>query len=248
MKKERADILLVNRGLCASQSEAARLILAGQVRAGPDHLVHKTSERLPPDTPLDVARRYPYVSRGAEKLRAALDRFHPDLRQAVALDVGASTGGFTDILLQRGVSRVYAVDVGHGQLHRKLREDPRVVCLEKTNARHLDRRLIPENVDLLTADVSFISLRRIMPPCAPLMRPDSWVFLLVKPQFEARRKEVCKGGVVRDNGVRERCIRDICDFALTHFAWRLLGTVPSPITGPKGNRETVAAFRTPPAS
>jgi 23S rRNA (cytidine1920-2'-O)/16S rRNA (cytidine1409-2'-O)-methyltransferase len=243
--KKRADILLVEQGLCASRAQAQRLIMAGRVRASADHLIAKTSELLPATSQLTVDQPYPYVSRGAEKLLAALDAFKPNLNGLTALDIGASTGGFTDLLLQRGVSKVYAIDVGHGQLHQKLRQDSRVVCLEKVNARHLSPQHVPEKVDVLTADVSFISLRKILPVCAPFIKPQAWVFVLIKPQFEARREEVGKGGVVRDHTVRQRCITEICDFAETELGWHRLGIVPSPITGPKGNQESIAAFRTP---
>ena len=242
MSQQRADILLVEQGLAESRSQATRLIMAGEVRVGTDHVVQKANERFPPHTPLHVEQRHRYVSRGADKLAPALDRF--DLRPDgwIALDVGASTGGFTDLLLQRGAARIYAVDVGYGQLHQRLREDPRVICLERTNARLLDRSIIPEPVDILTADVSFISLRKVLPACAPLLKPAAWVFVLVKPQFEARRHEVGKGGVVRSETVRQRCTREICAFAQSQFNWALQGTIPSPITGPKGNQETVAVF------
>lgn len=240
--KKRADLLLLDKGLCTSRTHARRLIMAGQVRVGADHVVRKAGEPLPEDAALHVVQPSPYVSRGAEKLLAAVQAFTPPLAGAVALDVGASTGGFTDVLIQHGASRVYAVDVGYGQLHRKLREDPRVVCLERVNARRLNRTLVPEPIDVLTADVSFISLRKILPACDPLLKPGAWALLLIKPQFEAGRADVCRGGVVRDAAVRTRCVNDICRFAEAELGWALLGTVPSPITGPKGNQEFMAAF------
>ncbi len=241
--KKRADRLLLEKGLCESRAQAQRLIMAGQVRVGADHVVRKTSETLPETVDLHVVQPYPWVSRGAEKLLAAVKAFNPPLHGAVALDVGASTGGFTDLMLQHGASRVYAVDVGYGQLHQKLREDNRVICLERLNARYLNANHIPELVDILTADVSFISLRKILPSCDPLMTPHAWAFLLIKPQFEASREDVGKGGVVRDAGVQRKCVTDICQFAQQQLHWEAIGTVPSPITGPKGNQEFVAAFR-----
>jgi 23S rRNA (cytidine1920-2'-O)/16S rRNA (cytidine1409-2'-O)-methyltransferase len=242
--KERVDILLVKNGLCQSRTEAQRLVMAGQVRIGTDHVIRKPSETVPEDTVLEVTEPFPYVSRGAEKLRAALVESKPDLLNAVALDVGASTGGFTDLLLQSGAARVYAVDVGYGQLHQKLRDDPRVICLEKVNARHLTAAEVPELVDILTADVSFISLTKILPACSRLVRPGGWAFLLVKPQFEAERAEVGKGGVVRDPDVQQRCVNKICEFCTQHLGWRRMQVVPSPIQGPKGNQEFIAVLRT----
>lgn len=244
MARKRADILLVEKGLCESRSQAARLILAGLVRVGADHLVAKSSELVAGDAPLAVAEPYPYVSRGAEKLLGGLEAFPWPLHGLTVLDIGASTGGFTDLLLQHGVARVYAVDVGYGQLHAKLRNDPRVVSLERTNARQLSAREIPEPVDLLVGDVSFISLTKILPACARLMKEHARAYLLVKPQFEARREDVGKGGVVRDPEIRRRCLETVCQFACRELGWRLVGTAPSPLKGPKGNQETVAVFET----
>lgn len=245
--KKRADQLLHERGLCESRTAAQRLILAGQVRIGDDFLVDKPSLAVDESAELQVIAPCPYVSRGAYKLLAALERFRPELAGKVALDVGASTGGFTDLLLQRGVARVYAVDVGYGQLHAKLRNDPRVVCLERTNARHLGTAEVPELVDVMVSDVSFISLEKILPACARLVRPGGGAFLLVKPQFEARREEIGKNGVVRDEAVRQRCVQQVCEFAERELGWRRLGVEPSPITGPKGNQEYIAAFAVPAA-
>jgi len=245
--RKRADVLLVELGLCPSRSQAQRLIMAGQVRTGADAVVRKPGQLLPEDADIGVVKPCPYVSRGGLKLEAALSAFEPQLDGAAALDLGASTGGFTDALLQRGARRVYAVDVGYGQLHYRLRRHPGVVCLEKTNARDLSAELVPEPIDVLTADVSFISLRKVLPACTALLKPESWAFLLVKPQFEAGREEVGKGGVVRDEAVRRRCVREICEFALREFGWREMGVVPSPIRGPAGNQEYVAVLRTPPS-
>jgi len=173
---------------------------------------------------------------------AGIEAFSPPLQSAVALDLGASTGGFTDVMLQHGASRVYAVDVGYGQLHAKIRNDPRVVCLERTNARYLTAEQVPEQADILTADVSFISLRKVLPAAARLLKPGGWALLLVKPQFEAKRAEVGKGGVVRDPAVRQRCIDEVSTFAQRTLGWIHHGTVPSPIKGPKGNQEFIVAF------
>ena len=241
--KRRADVLAVEQGLCATRTQAQRLILAGQVRSGPDHVVEKPGQVLAPDTQLTLDQPFPYVSRGALKLIAVLDAVPAVLDGAAALDVGASTGGFTDVLLRRGARRVYAVDVGYGQLHAKLRDDPRV-CIERVNARYLTAAQVPEPVDILTADVSFISLRQVLPACLPFLKPGAWCFVLVKPQFEAGREHVGKGGVVRDPAVREQCVKDICQFAETELGLALVTVVPSPILGPAGNQEFMVAMRT----
>lgn len=243
--KIRADRLLAEAGLCESRAAAQRLIMAGQVRIGADRVIRKSSEMVDAEAPIHVVQPYPYVSRGAEKLLGGVRHFAPPLEGTVCLDIGASTGGFTDVLLQHGATRVYAVDVGHGQLHQKLREDPRVVCLERVNARRLTPEQIPEPVDILVGDVSFISLRTVLPPCRPLLKPGGWVLVLVKPQFEARREEVGRGGVVRDPVVRDRCVATIETFCRDELGWDPIGHVPSPITGPKGNQEFIVACRTP---
>ncbi len=230
-------------GLCESRTLAQRLILAGEVRTGPDAVVQKASDLYPPETAFVIATPCPYVSRGAYKLLAGLEAFPPPLDGMIGLDVGASTGGFTDLMLQRGVRKVYAVDCGHGQLHHKLRQDSRVICLEKVNARMLDASQIPEPVDILTADVSFISLKLALPAPATFLKSGGWAFVLVKPQFEAGRAEVGKGGVIRDESVRQRCVDEIVRFAEAEIAWTRLGVVHSPIQGPAGNHEFVAVFR-----
>ncbi|MBT3374313.1 MAG: TlyA family RNA methyltransferase [Lentisphaerae bacterium] len=240
--KKRADVLLVAQGLCDSRSLAQRLILAGEVRIGQDHVVRKPGQLFPEETTLRVTKPFPYVSRGALKLLAGIEAFSPPLSGRVALDLGASTGGFSDVMLQNDVSRVYAVDVGYGQLHAKIRNDPRVVCLERVNARYLTAEQIPENIDILTADVSFISLRKVLPAAAVLLAPDAWILVLVKPQFEAGRHEVGKGGVIRDPAVRQRCVEEICTFARESLGWFHHGTVASPVKGPKGNQEFIVAF------
>jgi len=236
-------MLLVTKGLCESRSLAQRLILAGQVRSGPDRVVAKPSELFPEDAEFQIEKPCPYVSRGAYKLLAAIETYHPQLRDKIALDLGSSTGGFTDLLLQCGVRKVYAIDVGHGQLHQRLRQDPRVVCCEGVNARFLDAAIVPEPVDFLTADVSFISLKLVLPPAAKFLQPDGWAMVLIKPQFEAGRAEVGKGGVVRDPAIQERCIREITAFAEQQLHWHGLGVISSPITGPAGNQEFIGVFR-----
>jgi len=241
--KNRADLELVQRGLCETRNQAQRLIMAGQVRIGADHVISKPSVQVGPDDDLHICASYPYVSRGAEKLLAAIEAFRPELAGKIALDVGASTGGFTDVLLRGGVAKVYAVDAGYGQLHYTLRNDPRVISLERTNARYLGTDRIPDPIDVLTADVSFISLTKVLPACARLLASGAWIMVLVKPQFEARREEVGRGGVVRDPAVRERCVKKIRTFAETDLKWHIVGAVDSPITGPKGNKEVMAAFR-----
>ncbi len=243
MKKIRADILLVEQGHFESRSRAKTAIMAGNVRVGRDHVVRNAAEKHPVDTEFNVQQPFPYVSRGALKLEPALDTHLPDLSGLIALDIGASTGGFTDLMLQRGAARVYAIDVGTGQLHYKLRNDPRVIVHEQCNARALDAGIVPEPVDVITADVSFISLKKVLPAAAAFLKPGAWAFTLVKPQFEAQRNEIGKGGVVRDEAVRRRVVDEICDFAANDLCWHLVERIPSPVKGPKGNQEIVAIFR-----
>jgi 23S rRNA (cytidine1920-2'-O)/16S rRNA (cytidine1409-2'-O)-methyltransferase len=243
MKRVRVDVLLQRQGYFESRTRAQVAIMAGLVRVGTDHVVRRASETFAEDTEFNVSEPYPYVSRGAEKLLPALDEYLPRLDGRVALDVGASTGGFTDLMLQRGAARVYAIDVGTGQLHAKLREDSRVMVRERTNARRLTDAEVGEPVSVLTADVSFISLSKVLPAAAQFLEPEGWAFTLVKPQFEAERGEVGKGGVVRDTTVRERVVREICKFAESALGWKHVAVLPSPITGPKGNQEFVAVFR-----
>ncbi len=241
--KKRADILLVEKGLCGSREEASRLILAGKARAGSDRLVKKPSELFDEATALSLDGKSPYVSRGAYKLLPGLNAYLPSLEGLVALDIGASTGGFSDLMLQRGAKKVYAVDVGRGQLHSKLRGDPRVVSIEKVNARRLGRDMIPEDVDVLAVDVSFISVLLVLPPASALMKEGAWAFVLVKPQFEAGRKDVGKNGVVRDESVRLACVSKVADYAAAELRWSHLATIPSPIKGPSGNQEYMLVFR-----
>lgn len=242
-KKERADILLFRRGYCESREQARRLILAGKVRVGSDSVVQKASELLEPEAELFLDKPEPFVSRGAYKLMPALDKFMPVFTGLTALDVGASTGGFTDLMLQRGAKRVYTVDVGKNQLHAKLRNDPRVICFEKMNARCLEESFLPEKVDILTMDVSFISVTKILSAVSVFLKPSGLAFILIKPQFEAEKNEVGKGGVVRDEKTRQKCVDKVVKFATEKLDWNLLEIIPSLILGPKGNQEYIAVFK-----
>lgn len=237
--RERLDVLVVERGLAESRARAQRLIRAGQVRVA-DQVADKPGTRVAVDADIAVAARPPFVSRGGEKLEAALSRFGLDVTGAVAADVGASTGGFTDCLLQRGARHVYAIDVGYGQLAWRLRNDPRVTVMERTNARYLES--LPELVDLVTADVSFISLDLILPAAVRWLQPDGQIAALIKPQFEAGRREVGKGGVVRDpqvhRAVLERVLNGAVDLGLG-----LRGLMVSPLRGPAGNVEFLGWWR-----
>ena len=238
--KIRADLLLVERGLAESRERAQALIMEGMVFI-PSGRVAKPSTPLASDAEVEVRGRLPYVSRGGIKLAHALDHFRIDPLGLVALDVGASTGGFTDCLLQRGATRVYAIDVGHGQLAYTLREDPRVVCFEKLNARlPFD---LPEPVDLLVIDVSFISLTLALPQPLTHLKPGGHAIALVKPQFEARRGEVGRGGVVRDEALRDDILMRVEQWLSDRDDVELLDTIPSPITGDAGNHEFLALLR-----
>ena len=240
MARIRADQLLVDRGLAESRSRAQALILAGLVFAGERKLA-KAGEQLAPDAVLDVrGRDHPWVSRGGIKLDHALMHFGWDVAGAVAIDVGSSTGGFTDVLLTRGAARVYAVDSGTNQLAWKLRQDPRVVVLEKTNARNLTEGEIPEPVDLIMCDASFIGLAKVLDRPLAFAKPDARLVALIKPQFEAGREEVGKGGVVRDPAVHERVCADARVWA-EGKGWHVVGIEKSPITGPEGNVEFLMA-------
>ena len=242
--RRRADMLLVERGLVESREQAQALIMAGAVFA-PDGPVQKAGTFLRLDTPLEVRQRLPYVGRGGVKLAHALDTWCDAhcvvLEGVVALDAGASTGGFTDCLLQRGAARVYAVDVGHGQLHYRLRQDLRVVCMEKVNVRYPFE--LPEPVDLLVADVSFISLTMALPEPLTHLRSGGYAVVLIKPQFEAQRGEVGKGGIVRDDALRSDILSRVQGWLADREDVALLDTIESPITGDAGNREFLALLR-----
>jgi len=234
--KARADQLLVDRGLAESRAKAQALILAGLVFSG-ERKIEKAGQALAEDAPLEVrGRAHPWVSRGGVKLAHALDHFGWDVRGAVALDVGASTGGFTDVLLSRGAAKVFAVDVGTNQLAWTLRQDPRVIVHERTNARYLTDAVVTESVDMIVCDASFISLAKVLDTALGFASPGGRLIALVKPQFEAERGEIGKGGVVRDPAVHERVCAAAADW-LRSRGWRVVGVTPSPITGPEGNVE-----------
>jgi len=231
----RIDRLLVERGLVESREQAARLLLAGEVLVDGKR-VSKAGALVARDAGVELQGRSPFVSRGGEKLAHALDAFQLKVAGRVCLDVGASTGGFTDCLLQRGAARVYAVDVGVGQLDAKLRKDPRVVVMEKTNARALDPRIFGEQPTLAVIDVAFISLEKILPSVFGVLAPRGEVIALVKPQFEVGREAVGKGGVVRDPALHRQAVARLARYAVLR-SWHVLGVTASPLRGPKGNRE-----------
>ncbi|MGZ8360582.1 MAG: TlyA family RNA methyltransferase [Allosphingosinicella sp.] len=244
MAKARADQLLVDRGLSESRARAQALILAGLVFSG-ERKIDKAGQALPADAPLEVrGKDHPWVSRGGIKLAHALDHFGWDVTGAVALDVGASTGGFTDVLLQRGAAHVFAVDVGTNQLAWKLRQDPRVTVHEKTNARYLTGEIVTAPVDLVVCDASFISLAKVLDTALDLAAPGAGLVVLVKPQFEAERGEIGKGGVVRDAAVHDRVCAAAADW-LRGRGWEVAGLTQSPITGPEGNVEFLLAALKP---
>ena len=245
MAKQRIDQLLVERGLAESRSRAQALIMAGLVFAG-ERKVAKAGEMLAADAVLDVrGKDHPWVSRGGLKLDHGLSQFGIDVAGAVGLDVGSSTGGFTDVLLSRGAARVYAVDVGTNQLAWKLRQDSRVVVHEQTNARALTADHIPEPVDIIVCDASFISLAKVLDAALGFAKPGGHLVALVKPQFEAGRSEIGKGGVVRDAAVHARVCAEAAAW-VSGKGWRVLGVETSPITGPEGNVEfLLGAVREP---
>jgi 23S rRNA (cytidine1920-2'-O)/16S rRNA (cytidine1409-2'-O)-methyltransferase len=241
-RKERLDLLLVEAGLAPTRARAQALVLAGQVVVE-DQRVDKPGTRVPVDAALRLkGEPMPYVSRGGLKLEAALRHFALDVRGAVCADIGASTGGFTDCLLQAGAARVHALDVGRGQLHDRLRTDPRVVSREGVNARYLTAEDLPESVSVMVVDVSFISLTQVLPAAVPFLAPGGTLVSLVKPQFEAGRDEVGKGGVVRDDVVRAAAVERVraCVIGL---GLTVVGTLDSPVHGPAGNREVLLAAR-----
>jgi 23S rRNA (cytidine1920-2'-O)/16S rRNA (cytidine1409-2'-O)-methyltransferase len=241
--KQRADRLLVDRGLVETGAKARALVMAGQVYSG-ERRVEKAGAMLAADTPLEVrGSAHPWASRGGLKLAHALDRLAIDPAGLTALDIGASTGGFTDVLLTRGAARVYAVDVGHGQLAWKLRQDERVVVLERTNARHLTAEHVPEEVDIITCDASFIGLETVLPTPLTFAAPGAHLIALIKPQFEVGKGRVGKGGVVRDpalhTGVRAR----IAAWLAALPGWSVRGVTESPVRGADGNIEFLIAAR-----
>jgi len=240
-KKLRLDQLLVGRGFFPSREQARRAILAGEVSVA-TRVADKPSELLDEQTAVAVKPTRKYVGRGALKLEPALEHFGIDVRGKTALDIGASTGGFTDCMLQRGVEKVYAVDVGYGQLDWKLRNDTRVSVLEKTNARFLGRDQVQELVDICVIDVSFISLTLILPNALALLKPDGVILTLIKPQFELQRSEVGKGGIVRDPGLHQKAQDKIVAF-VNDLGHVIAGVTPAAIKGADGNQEFFACIR-----
>jgi 23S rRNA (cytidine1920-2'-O)/16S rRNA (cytidine1409-2'-O)-methyltransferase len=243
-RKQRLDILVHERGMAESRSKAQAMILAGQVIVG-DQRVDKPGAQVPEDAELRLKGEVlPYVSRGGLKLQGALDHFEIDVTGLVAADIGASTGGFTDCLLQRGAVRVHAIDVGYAQLHEKLRQDPRVISRERVNARYLTDEDLPERVGVLVIDVSFISLTQVLPSVLPKLESGGTLVALVKPQFEVGREHVGKGGVVRDEAARADAIQRIRTF-VEEAGLQVLGTIDSPVPGPAGNVEALLAATRP---
>ncbi len=241
MPKRRADQLLVDRGLVESRTRAQALILAGKVWSG-DRRVAKAGDAMPEDAALEVrGQDHPWVSRGGLKLDHAVQAFGLQPEGLTCLDVGASTGGFTNVLLHHGAARVHAVDVGHGQLAWSLRTDPRVVVHERINARYLTAEQVPDPVQALVCDASFIGLQTLLPAPLALCVPGAWAVALIKPQFEAGPNQVGKGGVVRDGGVHRAVCAQVRDWWAGLPGWTVLGIADSPITGPEGNKEFLIA-------
>ncbi len=244
-KKKRADMLLVERGLAPSRTRAQALFLAGKVYSGTKR-IDKPGQNLAEDAPLSLkGEDHPWVSRGGLKLVHGLEHFNIDPAGLIALDIGASTGGFTDVLLSRGAAKVFAVDVGHGQFDWKLRNDGRVTLLERTNARYLTAGEVPEPVDLIVCDASFIGLETILPAPMALAAPGAWLIALIKPQFEVGKGEVGKGGVVRDPAAHELVCNRVAAWIGSRPGWSVKGLTPSPITGPRGNVEFLICARRP---
>ncbi len=239
--KSRLDTALVARGLFPSREQAQRAIMAGEIKIG-TRVAAKPSEWVTPDSALEVQARPKYVGRGGLKLEGALDEFKIEIEGRTALDIGASTGGFTDCLLQRGAKRVYSVDVGHDQLSWKIRTDPRVIVFEKLNARTLSNKHIPEAVDLCVIDVSFISLTLILPNAFDLITPDGVILALIKPQFELERAEVGRGGLVREAALHEKAKAKVGDF-VHRLGYVVEGMAASVIQGTEGNQEFFACLR-----
>ncbi len=242
MAKERLDVLLHRRGLCGSREQAKRLILAGEVMLG-GCSANKPGMMVAEDAEITVREAPRFVSRGGLKLEGALEHFRIDVSGRVCMDIGSSTGGFTDCLLQRGAAKVHALDVGTNQLVWKLRSDPRVVSRENFNVRHMKVEDIGEEVDLVVGDVSFISLTLVLPPALELLKPGGDAVVLIKPQFELTREEVGRGGIVREPELHEKACRKIEDFVRARSGLRWMGLMASPITGTDGNREFLGWFQ-----
>ena len=241
MAKTRLDVTLVERGLAETRAAAQRLVMAGLVFSG-ERRLDKSGHSVADDTPIEVrGQPHPYVSRGGVKLAKALDHFAIPVVGRVALDVGASTGGFTDCLLQRGAAKVYAIDVGTNQLAWKLRTDPRVVSMEQTNIRDITRQEVPDSIDLIVCDASFIGLRTALPAALALAAPGGHLAALIKPQFEVGKSRVGKGGIVRDSTLHDEVCGTIGDWLAAQPGWQVLGITDSPIEGAEGNKEFLIA-------
>lgn len=240
--KKRLDILLVERGLAESREKSKAIIMAGQVMVS-GQVQTKPSAAVLPDVKLEIKSVGRFVGRGGEKLEAAFSKFALDVGGLICLDVGASTGGFTDCLLQRGAKHVYCVDVGKGQLHWKLRNDPRVTVYDELNARYMKPGIFPEKPAFSVVDVSFISLTKILPAVIAVMRPKGGIVSLIKPQFEAGREQVGRGGVVRDEAVRRKVVENIRRFGTRELGLEWAGVCESPLRGPAGNVEFLACWR-----
>ncbi len=244
-KKIRADLLVDKQGLCESIDIARKYILAGQIRIGTDFVVQKSSDLFSQNIEFNLQETSKYVSRGAYKLLPALKKYSPNLKNKIGLDIGASTGGFTDLMLQFGAKKVYTVDCGTNQLHYKLRCDKRIVCYEKTNARYLENDFLTEKVDVLTMDVSFISVTKLLSSTIQFLNKAGLAYILIKPQFEARREDVSKGGIVIDKKIHTECIEKVAKFAKKELDMEEIEVFSSPIKGPKGNQEYVLVLRFP---
>ena len=240
-KKSRLDVFLVEHGFFSSREQAQRAIMAGEVRVG-EAVVDKASVKVEPDAAVTIQEQSPFVGRGGVKLAGALGHFAISVAGLTALDIGASTGGFTDCLLQQGANKVYAIDVGHGQLAWKIRNDPRVVVREKLNARFLSRADIADPIDLCVIDVSFISLTLVLPNAFELVTPNGVILALIKPQFELQASDVARGGIVRDPALHEKAQNKIRDFVLK-AGHNVVGLAPSEITGTDGNQEFFVCVR-----
>jgi len=242
MMKERLDKIIVDRGLAASRERARALIMEGKVFVS-GAPVTKAGTMIAPEAPVEVSGgEIPYVSRGGLKLEAALKHFNISAVGKIAMDVGASTGGFTDCLLQHGAIKVYCIDVGYGQLAWKLRQDPRIVIIERANIRYLEKEKIPDPIALATIDVSFISLVKVVPKVLEFLQPEGEVIALIKPQFEVGKGEVDKGGVIKDAAKRERAVIQVKE-AVESLGLRIIGVMQSPVTGQKGNIEYLIYLR-----
>lgn len=241
-KKERIDTLLVTRGFFPSREKAQSAIMAGEVSIG-DQRIDKAGTKVEQESEIVVKSSQRYVGRGGLKLEAALQQFSINPTGTTCLDIGASTGGFTDCLLQHGATKVHAIDVGHSQLDWKIRSDPRVVVREKLNARYLTREDIPDSIDLCVIDVSFISLTLILPPAFELLSPKGVILSLIKPQFELNKEDVGKGGIIRNPDLHDRAVQKIKNFVETTLSKNWCGIIDSPILGTEGNKEFLACLR-----